>query len=242
VPSAFAGVLLLRALGDGNDVQQVVKTALGVALLVAAASLVGKAYLVMRERVHRRAAGLPREAVSGRPDVVVRPIPTVIVGVIGGLVVGMTSVGSGSLVIIALLLLYPRLSAGQLVGTDLVQAVPLVASAAIGHLLFGDFQLDVTTSLLAGSIPGVLLGATMSSRAPGGIVRRALTLVLLASGLKLVGASTGMTVLVVLGFVVLGPVVWMLLRRRQGLPALARRRSVDRTDAETPVEPSRTVH
>ena len=64
-----------------------------------------------------------------------------LVGVVGGLVVGMTSVGSGSLIIIALMLLYPTLRASELVGTDLVQAVPLVASAAIGHLIFGDFQL-----------------------------------------------------------------------------------------------------
>jgi len=81
--------------------------------------------------------------------------------------------------------IYPRLSAASLVGTDLVQAVPLVASAAVAHLLFGDFQLDVTTSLLLGSIPGVFLGAHASSRAPGGLVRRALGLVLLAFALVL---------------------------------------------------------
>ena len=94
---------------------------------------------------------------------------------LGGLIVGMTSVGSGSLIIIALLALYPRLSANQLVGTDLVQAVPLVASAALAHFLFGDFQLDLTASLLVGAIPGVYLGARYSSHASGGIVRRALS-------------------------------------------------------------------
>ena len=79
----------------------------------------------------------------------------------------MTSVGSGSLIIIGLMALYPRLKASELVGTDLVQAVPLVTSAAIGHLIFGDFQMDLTTSLLLGSIPGVWLGAQLSTRAPG---------------------------------------------------------------------------
>jgi uncharacterized membrane protein YfcA len=77
--------------------------------------------------------------------------------------------------------LYPRLKASELVGTDLVQAVPLVASAALGHLIFGDFQLALTTSLFGGSIPGVWLGAHLSARAPGGLVRRALGFVLLAS-------------------------------------------------------------
>src|SRR5438105_396517 len=81
------------------------------------------------------------------------------VGVVGGLVVGMTSVGSGSLMIVLLLVLYPRLQASQLVGTDLVQAIPLVASAALGHILFGDFHLSLTMSLLVGSVPGVYLGA-----------------------------------------------------------------------------------
>ena len=91
-------------------------------------------------------------------------MPTVLVGVAGGLIVGMTSVGSGSLIIIALLARHPTLNANRLVGTDLVQAVPLVASAPLGHYLFGDFSFAVTTSLLLGAIPGVYVGARYSSR------------------------------------------------------------------------------
>ena len=113
-----------------------------------------------------------------------------LVGVIGGFVVGITSVGSGSLIIIALMALYPGLKASELVGTDLVQAVPLVASAALGHLLFGDFQMALTVALLVGCIPGVWIGAQLSSRAPGGLIRRALAFVLLASALKLLGVPT----------------------------------------------------
>jgi hypothetical protein len=144
----------------------------------------------------------------------------------------MTSVGSGSLIIIALLALYPALSAASLVGTDLVQAVPLVASAALGHLLFGDFRLDLTTSLLIGCLPGVYLGARLSSRAPGGLVRRALALVLLASGLKLLGLDDRAMVATLAAVVVVGPLLWMLARARHGLPprprilTQARRRSV----------------
>jgi hypothetical protein len=79
---------------------------------------------------------------------------------------GMTAVGAGSLIIIALMTLYPRLPANALVGTDLVQAVPLVASAAVGHILFGDFRMSLTASLLVGSIPGVWV-VRLSAGAPG---------------------------------------------------------------------------
>lgn len=148
-----------------------------------------------------------------------RPVATVLVGVVGGLVVGMTSVGSGSLIIIALMALYPALSAASLVGTDLVQAVPLVTSAAVGHLLFGDFRLDLTASLLIGCLPGVYLGARLSSRAPGGLVRRALALVLLASALKLLGLGDTAMVVTLCVVVVVGPLLWMAARVRHGLPA-----------------------
>jgi uncharacterized membrane protein YfcA len=223
VPSAFVGVLILKALGDSADIERIVKMALGIALLVASASLIGKAYLTLLERVKRRAAGLANVAVNaGPPEVVIRPVPTVLVGILGGLVVGMTSVGSGSLIIIALLLLYPALQASQLVGTDLVQAVPLVAAAALGHMLWGEVEFGVTTALILGSIPGVLLGANASSRAPAGLIRRALALVLLASGLKLLEVSTPITAVVIIAFLAVGPFVWMAIRRHHGLPALAR--------------------
>ena len=112
-----------------------------------------------------------------------------LIGILGGLVVGLTSVGSGSLIIVMLLLLYPRMSLSELVGTDLVQAVPLVASAAIGHLLFGNFKMGLTVSILIGSLPGVFIGARFSSRAPDYVIRPSLAVVLILSGMKLVGAS-----------------------------------------------------
>jgi len=211
VPSAFCGVLLLRAVGDAAT-ESVVKTSLGVALLLAASAMVAKALLDLRKTQLARAAGIEPSSGDGT-DIRVRPVPTLFVGIIGGLVVGLTSVGSGSLMIVALLLLYPTLRASQLVGTDLVQAVPLVASASLGHLLFGDFQLDLTTSLLIGALPGVYVGARVSSSAPGGVVRRALVVVLLASGLKLLDASTTVLVLVLAAVAVLGPLLWASVYR-----------------------------
>jgi hypothetical protein len=109
-------------------------------------------------------------------------------------VVGLTSVGSGSLIIVVLLALYPSLRANDLVGTDLVQAIPMVAAAALGHAFFGDLRLDLAAAVLIGSVPGVLLGSRLSSRAPGGFVRAALIVVLLASALKLFGVANGYVV------------------------------------------------
>ena len=220
VPAAFAGVLLARALGRGEEVQEVIRSALAIALLIAAAGLMVRAYMRLVEHARVRdghAPPLPR----GRPELDVRPVPVALIGVLGGIVVGMTSVGSGSLIIIGLMALYPRLKASELVGTDLVQAVPLVASAAIGHIIFGDFQLGLTASLLLGCIPGVWVGAHLSARAPGGLVRRALGFVLLASALKLLNVSTRNTGIILLAVAVIAPLLWMVVRRRHGFPAFA---------------------
>ena len=217
VPAAFCGVLLIRALGEGEEVQHGVKVALGVALLVAAAGLVVRAYLRVVQRARVRDGRLGPDP-QGPPTVRVRPVPTLVVGIIGGLIVGMTSVGSGSLIIIALMLLYPGLKASELVGTDLVQAVPLVLAAAFGHVLFGDFQLLLTGALLLGSIPGVFIGAQLSTRAPGGLVRRALAFVLTASALKLLDVPNTTIGLILVGLLVLAPPIWMGVRRAHGLP------------------------
>jgi uncharacterized membrane protein YfcA len=186
VPAAFLGVLVIKLLGQGLELQQRLKVTLGVALVLAALTIVLKSYLEFRrkqsERAHRGPV-LPPEPFR------VKPLPTVIIGIVGGLVVGMTSVGSGSLIIAALMLLYPALTSAELVGTDLAQAVPLVAAAAIGHILFGNFRLGLTASILLGSIPGVYLGARLSAISPDWLVRPALILVLLASGLKLANVA-----------------------------------------------------
>ncbi len=229
VPSAFGGVLIARALGDGEQVQSIIKTALGVALLLAAAGLALRAYSRLLERARRRNGRLGRDP-QGPPKVVARPIPTILVGMLGGVVVGMTSVGSGSLIIIALMGLYPGLRASQLVGTDLVQAVPLVVSAAIAHIFFGDFQMELTAALLIGSVPGVFLGAQLSARAPGGLVRRVLAFVLLASALKLLNVSNENTGWILLALALVAPPLWMVVRRRHGFPMLARRG--DKNDAD----------
>src|SRR3569623_796514 len=157
----------------------------------------------------------PPDPVSDAETLTVKPWPTLAIGVIGGLVVGMTSVGSGSIMIVLLLFLYPKLKASQLVGTDLVQAIPLVPAAAIGHLLFGDFQLDLTTSLLLGPVPGGYIGARVSVRAPDHVIRPALLFVLVASALKLLGLGNVPLAVIMGVLLVAGGATFMGIRARR---------------------------
>ncbi len=222
VPTAFCGALIIAAVGPLGDVSTFVKTALGVVLLIAAAGLILRAYVTMADNA-RLVRGLPRRRVPTNDDVVtVRIVPTLVVGAIGGLMVGLTSVGSGSLIIVCLMALYPLLSPNRLVGTDLAQAVPLVIAAAIGHLLFGDVDWGIVWPLIIGSIPGAYIGAQLSSRVPGGVVRRALALILLVAGIKLLGASNEATLVILVVAFVAGTGGWMLLRVRNGLAPLGR--------------------
>ena len=129
VPAAFAGAVILDRFA-GPQLAERMKVLLGAVLLVAAAAMVLRAALLRRRGVVAADPTIPIER-----RVPVRPVPTLIVGIVGGLIVGLTSVGSGSLMIVALMLLYPNLTTAELVGTDLVQAIPLVGAAALGHLL-----------------------------------------------------------------------------------------------------------
>ena len=181
VPMAFLGAYLLHLLGHAKTSQTNIEKALGAALLIGAAAMVVRYFLDRR-------GGHERNAVVH--DLTIRPVPTVLIGAVGGLIVGMTSVGSGSLMIVMLLFLYPMLGANQLVGTDLTQAVPLTVAAALGALAFGHIEFSVTTSIIIGSIPAVVVGSFISSRAPDRYIRPAITFVIFASGLKYVGLGT----------------------------------------------------
>ena len=204
VPMAFLGSFLLHELGDSTNAQDNIERILGAALLLGAAAM------VLRFVLDRR-AGHTRQGVVN--DIVVHPVRTVAIGMVGGLIVGMTSVGSGSLMIVLLLFLYPMLGANQLVGTDLAQALPLTMAAALGAVAFGHVEFAVTTSLIIGSVPAVLVGSVLSSRAPDKYIRPAITFVIFASGLKYVGVGTdalGWALVSVLGAVF---VVWLGLAR-----------------------------
>ena len=181
VPSAFLGAYLLHLMGNAKSAQENIEVALGAALLLGAGAMVLR--YILDRRAGERRTGIVHELST-------RPLPTVMIGVFGGIIVGMTSVGSGSLLIVLLLFLYPTIGAKQLVGTDLTQAVPLTAAAALGALVFGHVEFGVTTSLIIGSVPAVLIGSLISSSVPDRYIRPAITFVILASGLKYVGLGT----------------------------------------------------
>ena len=153
------------------------------------------------------------------------------IGALGGLLVGITSVGSGSVIMIALLMLYPGLSAVRLVGTDLVQAVPLVLAAAISNIALHGLDWSLTIPLILGSVPGTILGAKIAPRVPQSVIRRGIVVVLTMSGVALLdkagwaplGAGEDEThpMLVAgigLAMLVLVPLIWGLIRRSTGLP------------------------
>ena len=181
VPFAFLGPFLLRAVAPGDDIDTTLKRCIGLALLLAASTY------AMRLYIQLTGSWGPTGAVVREP--VIRPIPTIIVGAVGGLLVGITSVGSGSVIMIALLMLYPTLSAVSLVGTDLVQAVPLVFSAAVSNIIVNGLDWTILIPLIIGSVPGSILGSTIAPRVPSSFIRRGIVVVLVVSGLALLDKS-----------------------------------------------------
>ncbi|MDQ6523382.1 sulfite exporter TauE/SafE family protein [Nocardioides sp. LHD-245] len=224
VPMAFAGPYLVKALTDDPaQLEDTLKLCIGIALLFAASTYALRLYINLK-RV-RRGGALPDD----NPRI--RPVPTLLVGMLGGLLVGVTSVGSGSVIMIALLMLYPGLSAVRLVGTDLVQAVPLVLSAALANIAIHGLEWDLVIPLVVGSVPGTLLGSRLAPRVPQSFIRRGIVIVLTMSGVALLfkaglhpfgeGHETLEAVLVAaigVAMLVLVPFVWGLLRKRLGLP------------------------
>ncbi|MBV8997727.1 MAG: sulfite exporter TauE/SafE family protein [Solirubrobacterales bacterium] len=204
VPAALLGAYLLHAIGNSKSAQHHIETLLGAALLIGAAAMALR--FVLDRRTGQSRQGIVR-------DLHPRPLATIAIGVVGGLIVGMTSVGSGSLMIVLLLFVYPVIGANQLVGTDLTQAVPLTLAAALGALIFGHVVLDVTASLIIGSVPAVLVGSMLSSTVPDRYVRPAIAFVIFASGLKYVGLQTTALGWVLCGTLLAVAVLWLVYAR-----------------------------
>ncbi|TGN63714.1 sulfite exporter TauE/SafE family protein [Nocardioides eburneiflavus] len=222
IPMALLGPHLVAWFTDDIDqLNHVLIICIGFALLLAAATYALRLYVnLLRVRSGNHVVD---------DDPAVRVVPTLLVGMLGGLLVGVTSVGSGSVIMIALLMLYPGLSAVRLVGTDLVQAVPLVLAAAVSNIFLHGIDWGILIPLLLGSVPGTILGSMLAPRVPQSFIRRGIVVVLTMSGVALLDksgwaplgedethpmliAGIGLAVLVVL------PIVWGFLRKQQGLP------------------------
>lgn len=222
VPMAFLGPFIVKAVVDPDDIDDVLKICIGFALLLAASTYAIRLYINLRM--------VRRGTHPGESEPVIRPIPTMLVGALGGLLVGVTSVGSGSVIMVALLMLYPTLSAVRLVGTDLVQAVPLVLSAAIANIIAHGLDWDLLIPLIIGSLPGTMIGARLAPRVSQSIIRRGIVIVLVMSGVALLdkagwaplGAAEDDThpMLIAgigIAMLVLVPIIWGLIRKTEGL-------------------------
>jgi len=210
VPFAFAGGFIVKAIGDAEAQTEFLTKAIGFALLLAAGSYALRMYLQLRL--------VTGGNVLGTQEPHVRALPTILVGAIGGLLVGITSVGSGSLIMVALLLLYPTLSAVRLVGTDLVQAVPLVLAAAVGHVLNEGITWEVLIPLIVGGTPGTFFGARLASWVSQSVIRRGIVMVLFLTGLKMLGVPPEWVGIIGAGMLLLGPLAWGFIRQTHGLP------------------------
>jgi uncharacterized membrane protein YfcA len=219
VPCALAGAFLLRLVAPSDAQEDWLKLAIGATLLLTAAT-----YLL---RMLMSVLRPPRPVTAGTMHV--RPVPTVLVGAVGGLLVGLTSVGSGSLIMVALLLLHPALSPRRMVGTDLAQAIPLVVAAAIGHVINSGVDWEVLIPLVVGGSPGTLLGAKLAARVPQGVIRRGIVLVLTLTALTLLRVPPAWVGVVGAGLVILGPVAWSIVREQA-----VRHRPLGAADADRP--------
>lgn len=174
LPGALLSVAALRQFGEiGNGAERVIILFLGVMLVMTAfAALFQRRLMIFARR---------REG----PDDRHARLPTILLGLFIGVAVSVSSVGAGAIGVTALLMLYPHLPVSRIVGTDIVHAVPLALVAGVGHWLYGDVDPLLLVSLLAGSIPGVIVGSLLSTHAPDRLLRPALAAVLLLSGVKM---------------------------------------------------------
>lgn len=181
LPAALATLGAMHALAPAPEaLEPLILGCLGAALVVTAAVLAGTPWL---RRLAPPDYRLRRcHVLRGRAQAVL----TVLAGVLVGVLVTLTSVGAGALGTAALLFLYPGLPLAAIVGTELLHAVPLAALAGLGHLQLGHLDLLLLANLLAGSLPGVWLGAKAGAALPEGFTRMALASLLLVLGLRLV--------------------------------------------------------
>jgi uncharacterized protein len=213
VPGSIAGVITLNRLHGsyGEDFDPYLLAFVAAALMLAAAATLYRA--LFRPDMHRReraAAGLKRR----RSKVV-----TVLIGVVLGFVLGVTSVGSGALVGLVLILLY-RLKPHRVVGTDVFHAAVLLWSAGLAHLISGNVDLGLMATILVGSLPGVWIGAWLLPHVPVAGLRHTLAIVLCAAALGVLSkAGVPMSPFALVGIPLALAAVSVVVHRRRERPA-----------------------
>lgn len=179
IPASALTIWVLSQLPQSSKVlSQLISSGLGVALLLTATALIFGRRL--RGYAEKHDQSPLRQRHLGKI--------TVLVGVILGVLVTISSVGAGALGVAALFFLYPKLSPAKIVGSDVAHAVPLTLIAGTGHWMIGGVDWNLLGSLLLGSLPGIWLGSHISSKVPEHILRRLLASMLILIGGKLIAA------------------------------------------------------
>lgn len=213
VPGALVGVWLLHRLHTsyGKSFEPALLVSIAVALTIVAVTILGRALfmpkLVSRER--HTVEQTTRAKVSA-----------VVIGAVLGLILGVTSVGSGALIGLALILVF-QLTPHRVVGTDVFHAAILLWAAGIAHFASGNVDFLLMGTILIGSLPGVWLGAHLIDRVPADVLRPALGCVLLASALGVLSkAGADVPALVLVGVpLIVGLGAYLLQRSRGPAPA-----------------------
>jgi uncharacterized membrane protein YfcA len=174
VPSAIVAVGVVHIFGSFHGNQEaIIKHSLGIVLIIVAVATLAKQFI-----------GIKPNAWQSKPLNDKRGL-TIIMGAVLGFIVGLTSVGSGSLFALAMLYLY-RMTASQLVGTDIAHAFILVSVAGFLYAGFGNVDYLLVANLLIGSIPGVVMGSSLSAKVPAKPLRTIMAALILISGIKLI--------------------------------------------------------
>jgi len=175
IPASLATIALMHFTGITKGWASALTFSLGIALLLTAVTV---AY---RQTWHAVGLRLERWIPAER-----KPALTVLAGLVLGVLVSLSSIGAGAIGATLILLIYPRLEARRLVGTDIAHAVPLTLVAGIGHATLGHVEWQLLAMLLIGSVPGIWLGAQLTKKMPDRLVRALLCLSLVTAGVKVI--------------------------------------------------------
>jgi len=175
LPASFATILFLRSIDvDSNEAISTIKFSLGVALIITSVAVLLRTKLMS---LLSKDSLIPEKYVASS---------TVILGIVLGGLVTLTSVGAGALGVTALIVLYPHKKITTIVGTDIAHAVPLTLVAGLGHASLGTVDYNLLGTLLIGSIPGIYIGSHLSAKVAEHWIRIALAAILIYVGIKLV--------------------------------------------------------
>ena len=181
IPAALVTLYVLHTLGPANpQVQSIMTTTLGGALLLTAAATLYKA---LRGKTAPTTVTPGQEVQAATPRHWSLPL---LFGALIGLLVTLTSVGAGAIGVTVLMILYPRLPLPRIVGADIAYAVPLTLVAGLGHASLGSVDWPLLAKLLAGSLPGIWIGSHLMTRTPERFIRSLLSVLLAYAGFRLI--------------------------------------------------------